>query len=284
MSESSLTPHTAPRNLEGLLKETPFKLRLLAQALNGLTTEDQKMAWHQLQTPEARAEYVLALLKHWDTANPGSREVMNGATAHVGAQPTTMQQPMQMPPPQQMQPQYAQQPQQPSAPSVQTMAPIGPAQVSPQAAAAAAAATAAPSTTARKPRNSGTAAAPGAPADAEVATQVLSMLQTILAGLGSDAERFQKMQANITGILEEATAAKTGRLATLEAKYGEVANSLQHLSAAYQSQANIQIWTLMAFLTFMQESMGASMKDILGAAIQDSAMFQKLVDQALGKA
>lgn len=292
MSESALTPHTAPRSIEGLLKETPFKLRLLAQALGGLTSEEQKMAWHQLNTNESRAEHILALLKGWDQANPGAARapMTNGATPHTApqqqAQPQQQQFPVpgtaqQYPAPQQQQQFPQQAPQQQFQPQgVQQMAPVGPAAVSPQAAAAAAAATEKPS--GRKPRTTSANGAP--PVDADVAGQVVAMLQTILTGLGTDAERFQQLQANITGILEEASTAKLGRVTALEAKYGEVASSLQHLSGAVQAQSQIQVWTLMAFLTFMQEQMGASMKDILGAAIQDSAMFQKLVDQATGKA
>jgi hypothetical protein len=159
---------------------------------------------------------------------------------------------------------------------------LGPPQVSQQAQAAAAAATVDKPATRRQPRTTnGTAPAAG---DADVAGQVVTMLQTILGGLGQDAERFQKLEARVIGILEEAASTKTSRVTALEAKYNEVASSLQHLSGAVQSQSQVQLWTLMAFLTFMQEQMGVSTTDILGAAIQDSAMFQKLVDKAMGKA
>lgn len=297
MSESTLTPQTAPRTVEALLQETPFKLRLLATELGGLTTEEQKMAWHQMTNAEQRTKYVLDLLKQWDTANPGAARptqaapangVQNGA--HVPA-PTMQQPPMQAPPA--MMPGFSTGQQafaapQPVTPVPAAMAgmgapPVGPAAVSPQAAAQAAAATQTEGgkTSRRQPRN-GSATTDTASAD--LGAQVVTMLQTILNGLGQEAQNRMGWQKQITDMLEEAASSKGSRVTALEQKYNEVAQALHSLSAAVQQQSQLQIWTLMAFLTLAEQQTGASITQILGAAIADSAMFQKLVDQATGKA
>lgn len=281
MSESALTPHTAPRDLDSLLRETPFKLRLLAQSLGGLTTEEQKMGWHQLQTNEARANHILSLLKQWDAANPGAaRPAAGGAGSPLAPPPTTngAHQPVAAPAPQA--PSFAPSFQMPVT-NIQPQAvaaPGAPPAVSQQAAAGAQAAAGSEKRT-RAPRTSG-----GAEAGAELGGQVLGLLNTILGGLKADADQRQEFQRNLTALLETAASDKTSRVTALESKYGEMHETLKHLSAAMQSQSNLQLWTLMAFLTFMENSMGVGMVEILRAAINDSAMFQKLVDQAMGKA
>lgn len=280
MSESALTPHTAPRTLDGLLKETPFKLRLLVGALGGLATEEQKMAWHGLQTNDARAKHALDLLQRWDAANPGAAAppAVNGAAAHAPPPQTMPQQP-----PQQgfVAPQTQFQmpaPMQPVAPGA--VAPGAPPPVAPQAAAQAQAAAGEGKTSKRQPRTGGTSDA----GSADVGAQVVTMLQTILGGLQAEAQQRNEFQARLIAMLEEAASSKTSRVTALEGKYGEVLATLQHLSSSVQSMSNLQLWMMMAFLTLAEQQTGAGITDILGAAINDSAMFQKLVDKALGKA
>lgn len=312
MSESNLTPHTAPRSVEGLMAETPFKLRLLLTDLGGLQSEEQKMGWHQLSTPDARANHVLAVLRAWDQVNPGAaqpppQQQMNG---------THMPPPQQMPPQQQMQPPPQQQffnapagapngypasaqqapqgfqmPQQtfvapqpvmPVPAAAMMGAPGAPPPVSPQAAqAAATAAQGENGKTTRKRTPSTNGADAGG---AELGAQVLTALQTILQGLGAESEQRNGWQKQITDMLEEAASSKASRVTALEAKYGEVAQGLHNLAEAMKTQQQLQIWTLMAFLTLAEQQSGASTVQILGAAISDSAMFQKFVNQATGKA
>jgi len=319
MSESNLTPQTAPRTLEGLMSETPFKLRLLLTDLGGLQTEEQKMGWHQLSTPEMRAQHVLAVLKNWDQANPGvaqpppppMQQPMNGQMngTHVPQQQMPQQPPMQQPmgltgsgaaqgfmPPQGFPVQGFQMPGQVPGfvapqpvmpvPAGTVMAPGAPPMVSQQAAQAAAAAT--QSETPKKggkrsPTNNGVDAGTGAAAPADLGAQVLSMLQTVLQGLGNEANNRMAWQKQITDMLEEAASSKASRVTALESKYGELATALHSLSEALQTQQRLQIWTLMAFLTLAEQQTGASVVQILGTAISDSAMFNKFVDQATGK-
>jgi hypothetical protein len=292
MSESTLTPQTAPRDLNALMQETPFKLRLLLNDMGQLSTDDQKMAWHALTNNEGRATHVFNILKAWDAANPGQARPATNGTANGAMAPQPMpqmmqmqqQQPMQQPP---QQPQMMQTPfQMPGAPiatapiPAAAVNPIGPAQVSQQAAAAATAATAGEKTSTRKPRTT----AANAGGDADLGAQVVSMLQTILTGLGQDVENRGKWQTQITSILEEAATGKASRVTALEQKYGEMLQTMQHISSALQAQQNLQIWTIMAFLTLAEQQTGAGTIDILRSAISDSAMFQKLVDSATGKA
>lgn len=314
MSESNLTPHTAPRTLEQLMAETPFKLRLLLTDLGGLKTEEQKMAWHQLNNAEARANHVLALLKAWDQANPGAATPPAAPPPQANGvhQPVPQQPPPQafQPPPQAFQPPMGQpafqQPPPQQAPqgfpqngfvppqggfvAPQPIAPVpaqvagapgGPPPVSPQAAAAATQATQAETGkggSKRQPRTSGAAG------DAELGAQVLGMLQTILQGLGTEAESRQAWQKQLTEMLEEAATGKASRVTALEQKYAELTQVLASVSQALQNQQQLQIWTLMAFLTLAEQQTGGSVVQILGQAISDSPMFSKFVDQATGKA
>ena len=264
MSESSMTPHTAPRTLEGLLKETPFKLRLLVGALGALTSEEDKMAWHNMSTPDARANYVLGLLQAWDKANPGaaaqaSVPQTNGASTFVPAQ-----QPQQTVPVQMVQPMQV-------APMVATVAP-----------GALAAATAA--TTEKPKRNPRTQNTDSSTAAADLGVNVIDLLTRVLNGQASLEAKYEAFTKQVTGIIEDAANSKTSRVAAMENNFANVAKALEGLIGGQQSMQQVQVWTLMCFLTFMQESMGASTVDILRAAISDSAQLQQLVNKATGKA
>jgi hypothetical protein len=266
----TLSPVTAPRDKAGLMKESPFKLRILVQQLGGLSDDAQKMAWHGMQTPEQRADYVLTLLQAWDAANPGASKGgppapahANGATPHQPAvyQPPPVGGPAIAPGPTQHQPV--------TAPQV--------AHVSPQAAQQAQAATTTDPKPKRNPRTSSDAAA------ADVGADAISLLTSIKAAIDKQNEGLEGFQKGVMGILEEATAAKTSRVTAVENKYDELASSLRQLNLYLQSISNVQLWNVMMMLTFMQEQMGLPMVQVLKVAIEDSATFQKLVDQATGK-
>jgi hypothetical protein len=247
-SQSALTPHTAPRTIEGLQMQTPFKLRLLVQSMQGFETAEQKMAWHNCSTPETRASYVLAMLHQWDKANPGLAVPANGAGAAV-AQTVT--------------------PVQPVAPG--TVAP-GPAAVSPQALQAAAAATAEAPKGRRTPRTPTDTSAAAAPAD--LGADVINLLHNILNTAQANGEKIAALEKKVDLVLAAASSGEDARATWTKA--------LQDLSNGAQNSQQLQVWTLMSFLTFMQESMGASIPEILGAAMQDSASFQQIVTQATG--
>jgi hypothetical protein len=281
MSESALNPHTAPRDIAALIKETPFKLRLLVQALGGLSNEQEKMAWHNMQTPEARAQHVLMLLQIWDKANPGAASPpppaahTNGATAPAVAAPA----PAAVSPAQALTG-FA-------APGLQPMAaiPAGMMGAAPQVAAVASGAAAAVAEAAgesksrRNPRTStsnGTPAPAPAGGDAALGAEVVGLLNRVVQTLEKNDELHKNALAKVVSVVEEASESKSSRVTELEKKYSELQGNL---SSLYQMQKI----TLMAFLTFMEGSMGASMTDLLGAAISDSASFDQLVAKATGK-
>lgn len=229
MSTVALTPHSAPRSVDLLAKEPPFQLRLLAEKLGGLDTQQDKMGWHGFKTNEARATYVLSLLQAWDRLHPAAAAPAPAAAPEPEPAPTV-------------------------------------AAVAPAAVAAAAAATS--DRPKRTPRTSASAEATVAPMP--VAAPATDLGASIVELLNKSVE---KQDALLAAVKESN---KNDRLAALEAKNNELTAQLQGLQ-------QLQTWTLTAFLTFMQEQMGASMIDILAAAIADSASLQEMVGKATGK-
>lgn len=278
MSEPALNPHTAPRDLAGLMKETPFKLRLLVQALGGLNNEKDKMAWYDLKTAEARGQYALQLVQAWDRANPGAAQppppaATNGAVAPAVAAPA----PMTMQTPGQALTGFATPGLQPMAPVPAAMmgAPPAVAQVAPGAAAAVAGATS--DKPKRQPRTSTSNGEAPAGGDVGLGAEVVNLLNRVVQEIEKNGEMHKAALAKIVSVVEDAADGKNSRVTALEAKHNELQQSLGTL---YQMQKI----TLMAFLTFMENSMGAGMVDILGAAITDSQSFDQLVAKATGKA
>jgi hypothetical protein len=170
MSESKITPHIAPRNIEGLLKMTPFRLRLLGEDCGGLKDDASKMAWHNLKTPEARADYVLKLLKEWDAGNPGAAAPTNGAVPSSIAQST---QPV----------------------SASSRAPQV-AQVSQQAAQAAAAAAAADKPR-RSPRTSAQETQDATSAPADLGAEVIKLLHQVLKETEAGTESYRTVEKKL---------------------------------------------------------------------------------------
>ena len=228
MTEMSI--ENAPDTIEGVRAMLPFQLRVLADALKGLGTGENQMAWHDQRTPEARAQYVFGLLQQHRKNAPS-----NGV--------------QQVAPPQ-------------LAPTV--------ANVSSDNIAAAAAATAAEKPK-RSPRTS--AAAPAAEAPADLGANVVELLSKLADASGQQQDAmiagFKKMEA----ILVEASSAKSSRL---EAAVATLAKQVESTNQLVQ-------WTLMAVLTMAQETTGASLVDVLGAAIRDSNELNALAAKATGK-
>jgi hypothetical protein len=296
MSESTMTPQTAPRDRNRLLTESPFQLRILVQKLGGLSTDEQKMSWHDMKSKEAQIDYVLKLLLQWDQANPGAAQ----APPPAGPVPTSngampyQPPPMMQAPPQQMVPQQPQQSMQPAPhyapPGVMPHAPIPGAmmqappqvpQVNPAAAQQVQQATTETTKARRQPRTPSDAQAPQPTAD--IGVEIVGLLTTLKASADAQVARYDQFQSYLTSLLQEASDSKNSRVTALEAKYADVHATLQQTNQYLQSISQVQTWTLLAFLTFMQENMGASMTDLLGAAISDSATFQQLVNKATGK-
>jgi hypothetical protein len=285
MPENPFTPQTAPRDINALMQVTPFQLRIITQNLGGLTTDADKMAWHNMSTQQARAAHVLKLLSDWDKANPGAAGAAAAAVAMNGAaqpaQPTVNQPP-----------QVAVQQVMPVPPTVASNGVVpsgfgggfagGPAAVDPSAVAAVGAATsdAKPARAPRQPRTSTSGGEATSPADTgpEAKYEVINLLNRILEATNKNNETATTALTKIVAVVEAAADSRQGRVTALEAKYTEIQNQV---GAMY----SMQRITLVAFLTFMQEKMNASMSDILGAAISDSQSFDKLFAQATaGKA
>lgn len=226
------------------------------------------------------------------------------------APPQQQQQAQQYPPPppppyqappmqqqQQQQPQYAPPPVNQPAPytngagapamqyppqQMQQMVPVPPGAMVPvvnqQAVQGAQAAAAAGEKPKRTPRTSAAAAEP-----TNIGPEIVNLLTRIAEHQSGELERFNQLMKSVNDTILEAANSKTGRVAAVEGRYNEVADSLKHMKDALASSAQLQMWTLMAFLTYTSEQMGCAPTDILGVAIADSATFQQLVDKAVGK-
>lgn len=236
MSIAAVSIQSAPREQAALAKLGHFQLRKLADALGKLQSEEEKMAFHGLTTPEAKASEVAKYLEEWDRTHGGPPAV---------ATPVT-----------------------PVAPE---------AVVATVPAAAIAAATAATNGTAARSRRSPRTSAEAAPAAApEVETAGTAGIGHVLAALTEVTNKLGGLQSDIVTahkktltVVEDAAEANTLRLQELEKRVLEI--------------GRLQQWTLTAFLTFMQESMNASMLDILGAAVTDAENLPGLIKQATGK-
>jgi hypothetical protein len=280
MDPNELTPQTAPRDLAELAAKTPYQLRRLAEThLAGLRNEQEKMAWFGLKTPESKAAYILELLKRWDSQNGGPPHTANGVAAPAQAAPALTREPVATAP----------------APSVQSMAPVMPngavamphvnsattaagpgfvASVAPSAIAAATAAASDKPKTTRAPKT--TAEAPP-----DLGANVVNLLTRILDGQNATQERFDAMQKQVAGILEDAASMKSSRVETLENNYLVVQKQIEALTTMVQSSNQVLVWTLMTVAT---SNPNASPIEVLRSAISDSESFPALVAQARGKA
>jgi hypothetical protein len=236
----------APRTIEELAKLTPVAMRQLTEMhLAAQRTDEEKMAWFGLNTPEAKAHYMLTLLKRWDEAN-GVVEHMNGAAPQASRAPVTNGA---------------------SAPAATTG--FIPA-VAPAAVAVAQAATmdTGKAKATRQPKTSEDKAAPDLGAD------ILKLLGRVLEGQEALGKRFETA-------LETASSAKNSRLeATCEALIAQNKSLAEMLtSISYQ-----QTWALMALLTYVADQNETSVIDLLRTTIGTSENFQGLATIARGKA
>lgn len=312
-SISSITPQTAPRDVESLMKAGIFQLRLLVdnlyKSLGSPQTEEQKISFSKM-SPEGKAKAAKELLDAWDRANPGA--------AAMAQQPQQPQQqmappPMQMAaPPQMAVPSGAQvpyangtvngngaypnpaigaapmpfHPQQP--PMQQMQMPMGPppqvAQVDPAALAHAqqAAGATAPAATTRKPRNSA--------AKAESQEEGPGLGPQILAMLTQLGEQSQKNTETVVGVLRQVNESLEGlnkggtddevkkHLSSLNASYAGVYNVLTSWDSRLtqiQFSANLSI----ALSLFLAEQViqGAGRQDVLQMALGDMSGIMQMV-------
>lgn len=219
--EPALEINTAPRDATAYENVKPFHLRLLATKLGAFITAESTAAWHQLQGKQQQVDYVLALLKDWDSKNTNGT---NGATHAVPTSITAM-------PPSQV-------------PAVRPDAT--------QAAAAAAQAVASKLGSKRSPVTSGVsggaagAQSPGppiptsAPANVDLGVAVLKELEETRKELAVANKQLNDVQT---------------RLITLE---GLGKNGMEAVLATLDRTAKMQMWALTALLTLAENQLGAS--------------------------
>lgn len=285
----ALTPQTAPRTAQELCKFTPIELRLLTDNhLAGLRSDKEKMAWFELKTQDAKANYILSLLKRWDENNPGMHT--NGATSistPAAVAPEVVRTPVTASPA-------------PAVPSTTdadilrkwgTMGPppsqngaghaeAAPAAVSPAALASAVAATA--DKPKRQPRTTNAAATTEPPAD--LSATVINLLNRLLEGQEAVACSTEKLHAQIMSTLEDAASSKGSRVTALESKYEALESQMQAISDMSNTIMKTQMWALMATLSGQSVTMKTSVIDVLRCAIHDSDDLQAMVKVIMGKA
>ncbi len=273
-----LTPMNAPRTIEGLAQIPPVTMRQLTELhLSGIRTTEEKLAWFSLNTQEAKAAYMLSLLKRWDEANgvvtsdqsptpaaPATRvrePVTNNAYTPIvtgmGPQLTSAAGVMALPPTVAI------------PPSVVTVAPGA------VAAAQAAAAAIGDKSKMRSPKTA------GADASSDLGPAVVNLLNRIVEDQDKIIAGLADLKQHIDGRLEEASSAKSSRL---EVSINELGKGNEAVAAMLQSISYRQTYTLMLLLQNFAASADISTVDLLRTVMTDSENFQNLAQLARGKA
>lgn len=245
---SKITPQSAPRDPESLMKLGVFQLRLLVESLGALGNEQEKMAFAKMSSQQ-KVDLAQQLLQQWDKNNGG---VQNGVVNGAGALPA-------MPPPAMAPPQ--------GLPVTQ----VDPAAV---AAAAQAAAPPAPAPTTRTPRTSKTAVEqPPAP---DLGADILNLLNRL-------SQQSEETNSVLAGALKELTS-KVGEVATANQQHAEnykaVYNALTTMNGAIAMVAQQSTLAMALVLPLAEQVLGASREDVLGAALSDLSSINTFVQQA----
>lgn len=256
---ATVTPHNAPRTVEGLSQLGIFRLRTLIKDLGGLENDQQCAAFANMKGPE-KAAYALQLLVEFDKANGGPP---NGVAAPRAPQaaPSAMQAPMvpQMP----MVPNAA------MAPPMGFGAPMGGPQVAAvdpaalaHAQAAAAAATAPTEAKKRTPK------APASAEDAGIGTQVLQLLNQTL----QNQEQFTQMVRQSLSELGESVKGvghQEQQLKNLHASYEGLYAVLKAHETSIQALRSHVALGISVMLIFAEQQLGASRNEVLQTAATD---------------
>lgn len=248
-SVASITPQSAPRDPQALMKMGIFQLRLLIEKLGGLGNEQEKVAFAKMNTDE-KVNLALQLLAHFDKTNGGAPAHTNGVT------PGTMVLP---------------------APTQVMQVPAM--EVNPAALAAAAAATA-PQPVRRSPVTSaGPAAAPPA---ADLGGEVLNALSRIIS---QNEETNTMIAGAMKELLGEVKAVATSNQG-LNETYKAVFGALQSVDKSLQSVQLQSKLSMALVLPLAEQVLGASREDVLGATLGDVDSIQAMLTQMLtpGKA
>lgn len=242
-SVAKLTPQTAPRDVDGLMKIGIFQLRLLIESMGALETAQEKTAFAKMDTP-SKIALTQQLLAAWDKNN-----VQNGTVVMNGAAPA----PMAMPAPQ-------------GLPVTQ----VDPAQV---AAAAQAVVPPAPAAQRRQPRTT-EAAAPAAPSD--LGSEVLNALNRLIQQNDETNSTLASGFKELAGGIAEVAKANHQHAENYKAVYG----ALQSMNA---NLGNILMQSKLAMalvLPLAESTLGASREDILQVTLGDVDSISAFIQQA----
>lgn len=316
MSQSTLTPHTAPRDPATLAQLTPYLLRKLAGDIGAFTTNAQQMAWHEMSAGQ-RANEVMRLLQAWDQQNPGAYQ--GGAAPQQQAAPSHAPPPQappmqqtaipftpQIPPQQSAPPQHQMPPQQqyaPPPPVAQQMAPAPPGMNGmpmgmpgmppgfavpgiPMGAIPGAppmvhpgAAGAVQQAAAAPTTGKGSRGGKGSrePVTNGVPSDSPDLGAAVLARL--DQVIAQQAAALTAG--QAAGQAATAQVTDLQAAVKTLSDRLQIVEQNVGGLVQYGVWTVLMNANLVANKDGCSLVEALGEVIQNSGMFQQLVHQAV---
>jgi hypothetical protein len=238
---SKVTPQSAPRDAEGLMKLGIFQLRLLIEGMGALSTEQEKMAFAKMQTPE-KVQLAQQLLANWDK--------QNGANGTNGVAAPAMPAPMMMPPQ--------------GMPVVQ----VDPASV----AAAAQAAMPAPPPAKRAPVTSDTRAA----AAPDLGVDIVNLLNRLSAQQDEMNSTLAAGIKELTGSVNEVAKANHTHAENYKAVYG----ALQNMNGAISLVALQSKLAMALVLPLAEQVLGASREDILRMTLGDIDSIQAFIQQA----
>ena len=245
---SKVTPQSAPRDPEGLMKLGIFQLRLLIESMGHLQNEQEKMAFAKMATPQ-KVELAQQLLAQWDKVNG----VQNGVSPMNGAAPM-------MPPPAMMPPQGM---------------PVT--QVDPAAVAAAAQAAVPPVQSAppkRSPRTSESNAQ--APA-VDLGVDIVNLLNRLVQQNDETNSTLAAGLKELVGSVGEVAKSNHQHAENYKAVYGALGSMNNALNLiALQSKLAMAL-----VLPLAEQTLGASREDILRMTLGDVDTIQAFIQQAM---
>ena len=241
-SVSKVTPQSAPRDAEGLMKLGIFQLRLLIEGMGALQTEQEKMAFAKMQTPD-KVQLAQQLLANWDKQNGGANGT-NGVAAPAMAPPMGMMPPQGMP----------------------VM------QVDPGSVAAAAQAAVPPTPPKRAPVTSETSA----PKGTDLGVDIVNLLNRLVSQQDEMNSTLAAGIKELTGSVGEVAKANHQHAENYKAVYG----ALQNMNAAINLVAMQSKLAMALVLPLAEQTLGASREDILRATLGDLDTIQAFIQQA----
>ncbi len=247
-SVAKVTPQSAPRDTEGLMKLGIFQLRLLLEGMGALSTDGEKMAFAKVSAPD-KVAIAQERLAAWDKANGGGGGATNGAAHTNGAAPPP---PMQMPAPPGM-----------TSPEVQQ---VDPSQVADAAKAAAPAAT-----SKRSPRTSESKSE-----SADLGAEVVNLLNRITQQNDEANSTLAAGMKELSASVAVVAKANQGHADNYKAIY----IALQSMNQAIAQTALQSKLAMALVLPLAEQVLGASRDDILRLTLGDVDSIGTFIQQA----